>query len=145
MFLGTQERTCVTGLARQPWMDLQPWYQKHIRLLSYILCSSVLEYWNQTLTFVDDIEREHIYTRPLKNAYWETTIVFMGLHLTWDVQNKGGAVVSNLIGSCADILSKITPGYTGDGQLTLIRVIVVTWLIRGGRAEGEINKQSTYF
>lgn len=57
--------------------------------------------------------------------------------LTRDIQNKRGSVFPDLIDSRADILSKITPGHCRDGEFTLIRVVFVTGVVRGGRAEGK--------
>lgn len=54
---------------------------------------------------------------------------------TWDIQNKRGTVFPDLIGSHADVFSKITPGHCRDGELTLIWVVFVTGVVKGGRPE----------
>ncbi len=57
---------------------MHPQYQEHIRELSCVLCTCVLENWNWwTSTVDDDVEREHKDTRSLKNAYWETALVIL--------------------------------------------------------------------
>ncbi len=44
-------------------------YQEHIRQLSCVLCTCVLENWNWTSMVDDDAEREHKNVISLKNAY----------------------------------------------------------------------------
>ncbi len=48
--------------------SMHPRYQEHIRELSCVLCTCVLENWNWTSTVNDDLEREHKEERIFRNS-----------------------------------------------------------------------------
>lgn len=119
----------ISGISSGFWMrarlhSMHPWCREHIRALLCVLCSRDLEYWNQ---------REHVDTRPLKIAYWETALASVPACLS-DVKMID---VANQIQKC---LSKgsIKRKARVNGQSNERRQVpLFTEATEAGRARGE--------